>query len=95
MSDNNLKDKVSGLPESPGVYIFKDTQGQIVYIGKAKSLRKRVQSYFSRFLSDKTQAMVAKIADIEYRLTSSESQAQILIRPDQRIPAAIQYQFKG
>lgn len=73
-----LKNKVAGLPEAPGVYIFKDAQGQIIYIGKAKSLKKRVQSYFSRQLDAKTQIMVSKIAGLEYKLALSESQAQIL-----------------
>lgn len=73
-----LKNKVAGLPEAPGVYIFKDARGQIIYIGKAKSLKKRVQSYFSRELDAKTQVMVSKIAGLEYKLSSSESQAQIL-----------------
>jgi excinuclease ABC subunit C len=75
---NSLKEKIRGLPESMGVYIFKDAHGEIIYIGKAKSLRRRVQSYFSRQLDSKTQAMVEKISDIEYRLVSSESQAEIL-----------------
>jgi excinuclease ABC subunit C len=73
-----LKSKIAALPEVPGVYIFKDAQGQIIYIGKAKSLKKRVQSYFSRELDAKTQSMVVKIAGFEYRLAPSESQAQIL-----------------
>jgi len=73
-----LKNKVAGLPEAPGVYIFKDARGQIIYIGKAKSLKKRVQSYFSRELDAKTQVMVSKIAGLEYKLSPSESQAQIL-----------------
>jgi len=73
-----LKEKVARLPELPGVYIFKDGAGKIIYIGKAKSLKKRVQTYFSRDLSTKTQAMIEKIADLEYQLTPSEAQAQIL-----------------
>ncbi len=75
---SNIKEKVAKLPDSPGVYIFKDTGGEIIYIGKAKNLKKRVQTYFSRQLNSKTQAMVAKIAEIEYRLTPTEAQAQIL-----------------
>ncbi|RJO65105.1 MAG: excinuclease ABC subunit UvrC [Candidatus Omnitrophota bacterium] len=78
MSVNELKDKISSLPESCGVYLFKDARGHIVYVGKAKSIKKRVQSYFNRFLSSKTQSLVAKIADIEYKTTTSESQAQLL-----------------
>ena len=77
MDRGALKAKISGLPQAPGVYIFKDKSGRAIYIGKAKSLKKRVQSYFSRELSTKTQVMVAKIAELEYRLTPSEAQAQI------------------
>ena len=73
-----LKNKIADLPQTPGVYIFKDSQGHILYIGKAKSLKKRVQSYFNRPLDAKTQVMVSKITDIEYRLTFTESQAQLL-----------------
>lgn len=75
---DNLKDKIAALPESPGVYIFKDRGGKIIYIGKAKSLKKRVQSYFSRFLSAKTQALVSNIVDIEYKLCQTESIALLL-----------------
>ena len=78
LNTTKLKTIIANLPDAPGVYIFKDAGGEIIYIGKAKDLKKRVQSYFSRFLSDKTQALVAKIADIEYKLTPSESQAQLL-----------------
>jgi excinuclease ABC subunit C len=75
---SQLKDKISALPDSPGVYKFKDAAGTIIYIGKAKSLKKRVQSYFSRYLDAKTQALVARIADVEHLFVSTESQAQIL-----------------
>jgi len=77
VSDNNIKEKVRELPESPGVYLFKDAKGKIIYIGKAKYLKKRVQSYFSRQLDSKAQAMVARISDLECRLAPSESQAQM------------------
>jgi len=75
---DSLKNKITALPEEPGVYIFKDASGGIIYIGKAKSLKKRVQSYFSRFLSAKTQALVSKITDIEYKLCQTESIALLL-----------------
>jgi len=78
MGPNKLKEIVDSLPESPGVYIYKDAGGNTIYIGKAKSLKKRVQSYFSRFLSSKTQNLVSRIADIEYTLAPSEFQAQLL-----------------
>lgn len=75
---HHLKDKIAVFPESPGVYLFKDSQGRIIYIGKAKSIKKRVQSYFNRFLCAKTQALVAKIADVKYIVTDSEPQAELL-----------------
>jgi len=73
-----LKKIIANLPETPGVYFFRDVTGTIIYIGKAKSLKKRVQSYFSRQLDAKTQHLVEKIADIEYQLTPSESAAEVL-----------------
>jgi excinuclease ABC subunit C len=78
MMDTNLKKKIDSLPEAPGVYIYKDASGNIIYIGKAKSLKKRVQSYFNRFLSAKTQALVSRIRDLEHILTPTEFQAQLL-----------------
>ncbi len=79
MSDKyTLKEKVSQLPELPGVYIYRDVEGRIIYIGKAKNLKKRVQSYFTRYLSGKTQALVARIKDVEHILTPTEFQAQLL-----------------
>lgn len=77
-SQKKLKNKIKNLPDGCGVYIFKDKEGNVIYVGKAKSLKKRVQSYFSRFQSFKTQVLVFKIADIAYILTSSESQARLL-----------------
>ena len=72
-----LRQKLARLPDSCGVYIFKDFQGQVLYIGKAKSLKVRVYSYFSRYLSAKTQVFVGKICDIEYLLYPSEAQAEL------------------
>lgn len=77
-NDDKLRQKVSSLPDSPGVYMFKDAQGKIIYIGKAKSLKKRVGSYFTRFLTAKTQALVSNIVDIEYKLCRNESLALLL-----------------
>lgn len=73
-----LKDKLSQLPDSPGVYLFKDSQNQIIYIGKAKSLKKRVRSYFRNDISNKNRRMVEKIADIDYRVLPQPEQAQLL-----------------
>jgi len=75
---DKLKDIITHLPDSPGVYIFKDLEGKIIYVGKAKSLSKRVQSYFSRYLSSKTQAMVSKTAALEYKICQTESLALLL-----------------
>lgn len=67
------------LPETPGVYIMKDENDEIIYIGKAISLKKRVRSYFNRNIQDpKVLAMVAHIADIEHILTNNEAEALIL-----------------
>ncbi|MCX7927187.1 MAG: excinuclease ABC subunit UvrC [Candidatus Omnitrophica bacterium] len=74
----DIKKIISSLPDQPGVYIYKDAEGRIIYIGKAKSLKKRVASYFTKYLSSKTQALVSKICDIEYITTATEYQAQLL-----------------
>ncbi|PKK85492.1 MAG: excinuclease ABC subunit C [Thermoplasmata archaeon HGW-Thermoplasmata-1] len=63
----------------PGCYMFKDSAGEIIYVGKAKSLRKRVSSYFSNSEKDaKTQKLAGNIADVEFFVTSSEVEALIL-----------------
>jgi len=66
------------MPDAPGVYFFRDAGGKIIYIGKAKSLKKRVQSYFVRAHDAKTSAMVSRIADVEYQLCRTESLALFL-----------------
>ena len=75
-----LQQKIDHLPAEPGVYLYKDSQGKIIYIGKARSLRHRVRSYFqeSRPLDPKTQRLVSEIADLEYIVTDSEVEALIL-----------------
>ena len=66
------------MPDEPGIYMMKDAGGRIIYIGKAKSLRKRVGSYFARGQNYKTQRLVENIADIEFVLTDNESEAFLL-----------------
>ena len=69
------------IPEEPGVYLMKDSEGAIIYIGKAKNLRKRVISYFSRHdpkLGWKTSRLVEKIADIDFVVTDNEIEAFLL-----------------
>ena len=75
-----LQTQLDNLPKDPGIYLMKNKSGQIIYVGKAKSLRKRVRSYFqkSRNHSFKTQALVKRIADLDYVVTDSEVEALIL-----------------
>lgn len=74
-----LKDKIDSVPPSSGVYLMKDKNGQVIYVGKAVSLIKRVKSYFRRKLDTyKTGLLVAEIADIECIVTASEAEALIL-----------------
>ncbi|MCX6139719.1 MAG: excinuclease ABC subunit UvrC [Candidatus Kapabacteria bacterium] len=75
-----LEKKIAGLPTKPGVYLHKDADGKIIYVGKAKSLRNRVKSYFQvgRPVDAKTKALVQKIADLEVIVTDTEVEALIL-----------------
>ncbi len=75
-----LKLKLENLPTSPGVYMFYNDRGKIIYIGKAKNLRNRVRTYFQskRHQDDKTRRMVAKAVDLELMLTDNEIEALIL-----------------
>ncbi len=71
--------KSISIPKSPGIYLMKDSDGQIIYIGKAKSLQSRVSSYFTKNrTSPKTELLVKKIADIEFILTDNETEALLL-----------------
>jgi len=65
-------------PESPGCYIFRNSSGVPIYIGKAKNLRNRVQSYFARELLDRTAQMVSSAHSLEFVMTDSESEALLL-----------------
>ena len=71
---NNLKEQVAMLPLSPGVYQFVDRSGTIIYVGKAKSLRKRVSSYFvqSKEHSAKVRVLVRQIAEIRHIVVNSD-----------------------
>lgn len=75
-----VKEKVDHLPLSPGVYQFKDSRGNHLYVGKAKKLRNRVRSYFqeSRYHDGRLKVMISKIDDVEVIVTDSESEALIL-----------------
>jgi excinuclease ABC subunit C len=75
-----LQAVLNSLPHKPGIYLHKDAEGQVLYVGKATSLYSRVRSYFGdpADLSPKNRALVAKIADIEYIVVGSEVEALIL-----------------
>jgi len=75
-----VQEKIAQVPDRPGVYLYKDAKAQIIYIGKAASLRSRVRSYFqdSRARDPKTDALVAQIRDLEYIVTTNELEAMIL-----------------
>jgi excinuclease ABC subunit C len=74
MPFTHLKDVIKSLPDSPGVYKYLDEQEQIIYIGKAKSLKKRVSSYFANkhYDNKKTAILVSRIASIQYTLVETE-----------------------
>ncbi len=74
-----LDEKLKEIPTSPGVYLHKDAAGKVIYIGKAKSLRNRVRSYFQKRPFDrKTDALVGQISDLEFIVTDNEAEALIL-----------------
>ena len=66
------------IPTNPGIYMMKDSDEKIIYIGKAKNLRKRVKSYFLKNQNYKTQKLIEHIDDIEFVLTDNESEAFLL-----------------
>src|SRR4051794_15142606 len=75
-----LRDKVGQLPFAPGVYLYKDVGGRVIYVGKAKSLRNRVRSYFSEDkLGDiKTGTLISEACDVDYILVDNEKEALAL-----------------
>jgi len=71
-------DIIPALPHKPGVYLFKDSYGNIIYAGKAKNLKKRVNSYFTKNQSAKTTVMLKKAASLSHIVVDSESDALLL-----------------
>lgn len=74
----NIKAKLAVLPPKPGVYRYFDKDGVLIYVGKAKNLKRRVSSYFNKEQFGKTKVLVSKIADLEYSIVDSESEALLL-----------------
>lgn len=76
----HLEDKIKRIPSNPGVYQYFDKNGTIIYVGKAKNLKKRVSSYFNKSQKDsaKTAILVRKIVDIKYLVVDSELDALLL-----------------
>ncbi|MBI3665102.1 MAG: excinuclease ABC subunit UvrC [Acidobacteria bacterium] len=75
-----LKQKAAALPAGPGVYLYKDAGGKVIYVGKAKSLRDRVRSYFleERLADVKTGTLISEAADLEYILVDNDKEALAL-----------------
>src|SRR5216684_2931306 len=76
----DLRDKVAALPVSPGVYLYKDAHETVIYVGKAKSLRARVRSYFNdeRLADAKTGTLISEARDIDYILVDNNKEALAL-----------------
>ena len=84
----------STLPTTPGIYIYKDAQGRIIYVGKARNLRKRILSYFrdASALTPKTVAMIGHAASLETLSTTTEKEALLLEASlIKETPPALQY----
>src|ERR1700730_12576385 len=76
----DIREKVAELPLNPGVYLYKDDRGKVIYVGKAKSLRLRVRSYFSedRLADSKTDSLISEARDVDYILVDNEKEALAL-----------------
>ena len=78
-TNDYLRGIVMNLPTSPGIYQYLNAEGTIIYVGKAKNLKRRVYSYFSKdHHSAKTRILVSKIADIRYIVVNTEEDALLL-----------------
>jgi len=75
-----LKESITSLPDSPGIYRYYNREGELIYVGKAKSLKKRVSSYFNKQsqYNRKTEKLVSEIVKIEFTMTNSEFDALLL-----------------
>ena len=80
MSEFNVSEELKKMPQTPGVYLMHDSHDDVIYVGKAVNLKRRVSSYFRKSTkkSTKSESMVSKICRFEYILTDSELEALIL-----------------
>lgn len=78
MTTNKIKEKLKLVPEKPGCYIHKDINGNVIYVGKAKNLKRRVSSYFNKIHTGKTKALVDTIDDFTYIVTKTDAESFIL-----------------
>ena len=76
--NDKLKAKLDMMPNTPGCYIYKDIDNNVLYVGKAKRLKTRVNQYFDRVYFNKTANLVKQIDDVEFILTHSEKEALVL-----------------
>jgi len=75
---DRLRERIAALPDEPGIYLFRDAAGKTLYVGKAKSLRRRVASYLARELEPRLAGMLGEAADVEFVTASSEREALLL-----------------
>ncbi len=78
MNLEKLKEKIKSFPRRPGIYFFKNAKGEVIYIGKARSLRDRVKSYFLPNPDLKVQNILSETEDVDYLLVSSEKEATFI-----------------
>jgi excinuclease ABC subunit C len=77
----NLKEKIKHIPETPGIYFLKDKKGEVLYIGKARNLKNRISTYFQEsptLLEPRLQSMINKIANVDYIVTKDEIESTLL-----------------
>src|ERR1051325_2247206 len=79
MTPEQFQDIIGGIPAQPGIYKYYDASNELLYVGKAKHLRKRVGSYFNKNLTNyKTHELVQRISKIEFTIVGSETDAFLL-----------------
>ncbi len=75
-----MREKLQNLPQKPGVYLFKDREGEVLYVGKAKNLKNRIRTYFNKNQNHlpRTDLMLKEVTDFDYIIVSSETESLIL-----------------